>query len=88
VRFHHRAKRAARMCCVCKKAPIFQYGRCPSCFRAMDPAVFARLKKLSRADRNTEFEKLAGASEMPPWEYEPTPAQVAELIATHGEQNG
>jgi hypothetical protein len=54
-----RYKKAPKLCCVCKTAPLFQYGRCSVCFRAMDAALFERLKKMTRKERSAEFEKLA-----------------------------
>ena len=80
---HHRAKRAPRLCCICKKAPLFQYGRCTTCFRAMDPGLFARLKKLTRAERQIEFERITGQPEMPKWHW---PGDEQALIEKYGEQ--
>jgi hypothetical protein len=66
---YHRAKKVPRLCCVCKEAPLFQYGRCTLCFRAMDPALFARLKKLSRAERAIEFQEAIIQPSIPRWEW-------------------
>jgi hypothetical protein len=82
MKFHHRARKAQSLCCSCKKAPLFQYGRCTACFRVMDPALYARLKKLSRAERKAEFENLTGQPEMPKWLW---PGREEELIAEFGE---
>jgi hypothetical protein len=69
-----------KLCCVCKKAPLFNYGRCTTCFRAMDPTLFARLKKLSRAERAQEFEQITGQPALPRWTYEGDEDALAELV--------
>jgi len=46
----------------------------------MDPALFARLKKLMRAERKIEFEKVTG---QPEWEW---PGDEQALIEKYGEQ--
>jgi hypothetical protein len=49
------------------------------CFRKMDPTLFERLKSMTRAEREIEFEKATGVPERGKWEYE-NPAGEAELI--------
>jgi len=78
-----RAKNATKLCCDCKKAPLVQYGRCTACFRAMDPALFAHLKKLTRAERQIEFEKIARQPALRKWEWT---GMEEELIAEFGQQ--
>ncbi len=78
-----RAKKATRLCCDCKKAPLVQYGRCTACFRLMVPALYARLKKLTRAERQIEFENTTGQPEPHRWEYE-NPQGEQELVERYG----
>jgi hypothetical protein len=74
-------KRVRRTCCEhgCDK-PRFCYGRCTSHFANLDPKLYERLKAMTRAERQIEFEKATAQPEMPRWEYE-NPAGEAELAA-------
>ncbi len=76
---HHHAKRAPRLCCVCKKVPLVQYGRCHACFRAMNPLTLARLRNMTRAERKAEFEKMSGQTEMPRWAFEGNEPALIEM---------
>jgi hypothetical protein len=73
-----RVKKAPNLCCVCKKAPVYVYGRCAPCFRTIDPRLFRRLKAMTRAERIAEFAKTTGQVEPPKWEFE-NPDGEAEL---------
>jgi hypothetical protein len=68
-----------KTCCVCREKTVFVYGRCPSCFKAIDPVLFDRLKRLTRAERRVEFERATSQPERPRRSYE-NPAGEAELM--------
>lgn len=69
-----------KLCCVCAEKPRWVYGRCPDCLRRIDPALFERLKNMTRAERAKEFEAATGVPEHPRWEYVNEVGE-AELIA-------
>lgn len=77
-------KKSVEICCEagCDK-PRFCYGRCTFHFRLLDATERKRLKKLPRAVRQLEFQ-IAKTKPLLKWEFEPTPQQVAELIARYG----
>lgn len=69
-----------RRCCDCG-GPRWQYGRCRTCYRALDPAMFERLKNMSRRERAAEFEKITGQSERPRWEWAGDESALIEQTA-------
>lgn len=73
-----RIKRAPKHCCTCKAAPVYLYGRCSHCFRAMDKSLYQKLKGMTRAQRKVEFERATAHPETPRWQYE-NPQGEAEL---------
>lgn len=48
-----------RECCVCFVAGIYQWGRCVACGRGMSSELLARLRRLTRAERELEYQKTA-----------------------------
>jgi hypothetical protein len=50
----------------------------------MDPAQAARLKSMTRAERNAEFDQMRIHPPASKWRFEPTPEQTADLIAKYG----
>lgn len=77
-------KTIAKECCEhgCNQ-PRYSYGRCFGHFRQMDPQLYARLRNMTRAARAKEFEEATAPPEKP-WEFEPSPEQVEDLIAKYG----
>jgi|SRR5580704_13468684 hypothetical protein len=88
--FNQKRKPRCRIpCCIpgCEQ-PRHIFGRCAAHIRELksaNPAECARIAALSRAEKEREFH--ATRNPPPPrWEYEPSPAQTAELIKTYGKQ--
>lgn len=82
-----RKKREPRLCCEPNCGRVyFCFGRCKTCFREMDSYLYARLKSMSRAERQAEFQKATSQPERPRWTYE---GDEAALIAENqkGEQH-
>jgi hypothetical protein len=77
-------KKVPKTCCEpgCNQ-PRHIYARCPAHFRKMDPQLYARLRKMTRAARAKELEKTT-AQPTKAWEFEPSPEQEAELMAKYG----
>jgi hypothetical protein len=59
--------------------PRFCYGRCKNHFAHLDPTLYARLKGMTRAARQIEFERATSQPERPSWTYE-NPQGEAELM--------
>ena len=74
-----RIKKAPRLCCVCKTAPLYVDGRCAPCFRAMDKKLYQRLKGMTRAQRKVEFERATAQPEMPKWMWEGDESVLAAM---------
>jgi hypothetical protein len=56
------------------------YGRCIRHYRAMDPAEVARLKSMTRAEREAEFNQVRIHPPIPKFEYEGDEAALAAMI--------
>src|SRR5258708_24587470 len=81
-------KRHKPECCIygCDR-PSFCYGRCHFHFadlKSHHGTELFRLKGLARAERNLEFAKSKLPPKPQPWEYEPSPEKISELIAQFG----
>jgi hypothetical protein len=74
-------KRVTRCCEPKCERGRFVYGRCSDHFRQMDPALYARLQSMTRAERNAEFDQMRIHPPASKWRFEPTPEQEAELAA-------
>jgi|HubBroStandDraft_6_1064221.scaffolds.fasta_scaffold511821_3 hypothetical protein len=81
-------KRRKAECCVPNCAlPSFCYGRCHAHFfdlKSNHISEFLRLKAMSHAARKIEIAKTTVPREPQPWEYEPSPEKISELIAQFG----
>jgi len=82
-------KKASKLCCEpgCTNSLVV-YGRCTKHFRALDPDLAARLRQMSRAERNMEIEKAARQSKFPKWEFrnDEGEAELAEKAAQKGQK--
>jgi hypothetical protein len=70
-----------RMCIIygCQEK-MWLYGRCKPHFRGLDPQLYEKLKSMTRAERQIEFEKTI--SEPPfrePWTFEGDEEKLAEM---------
>lgn len=66
-----------KTCVVCGAEKRFEFGRCRPCFRKMDATTLGRLRKMSRAQREQEFDRMLTHPARPKFEYE---GRESELI--------
>jgi hypothetical protein len=79
-------KRTGKRCCEPNcLVERYSLGRCLAHFRTMDPAEATRLRNLTRAEREAEFDSMRIHPPTPKWEYE-NPAGEAELTAMFDKQ--
>jgi hypothetical protein len=83
----HERKQFIRCCEPNCLAEQYSSGRCIAHYRAMDPALRARLRRMTKAERQAEFDQTRVHPIGPKWQFEPTAAQVEELILKHGGQD-
>jgi hypothetical protein len=76
----HHPKKIILCCEPGCEAPRYVYGRCADHFRQMDPALFERLKGMSRKDRAAEFERTTTQPELPRWTYEGDQDALAQIV--------
>jgi len=60
--------------------PRFCYARCTAHFRQIDPALYERLKGMTRAERAAEFARLTAQPELPRWTYEGDEDSLARMV--------
>ena len=80
-------KKAPKLCCTCKTAPIYLYGRCTRCFRAMDKSLYRKLKGMTRAERQADIQKSTTRGEQKKWEWLGDEEALAEMTAKLEAQN-
>lgn len=78
---------AKKLCIDCRERARWLFGRCPSCYRALDPAQVERLRRLPRAARLAELSKLElPSANLRKWEYT-NDAGEAELATKCGQDS-
>jgi hypothetical protein len=79
--------REPKKCCVCGFEVRWNFGRCRSCIKGMNPDYRARLRKMTPRERQSEYDREA-AHEFccrPRWEYTNDSGEM-ELIRRVEEQ--
>ena len=76
----HQRKRLVRCCEPGCSGERYCLGRCNAHFRKIDPVEAARLRNLTRAEREAEFDSMRVHPPMPKWEYEGDQDALAAVV--------
>ena len=82
------SKRVAAECCEygCEQ-PRFCYGRCTAHFARLDSKSYERLKRMTKAERQVEYQKATAQPARPRWEWLGDENTLAEMTAKLDAQN-